>query len=90
MASSRRKVPRASDVGGVLRFFERYRDMALGRQVVDLVRLYLLDDADQVGGVGQVAVVQHEALVGLVRVLVQVVDAVGIEQELRRLMPCTS
>ena len=52
----------------------------LRREVVDLVRLHLLDDADQVGGIGQVAVVQHEIAVGDVRVLVQVVDAVGVEQ----------
>jgi hypothetical protein len=49
-------------------------------QVVDLVGLHLLHDADQVGAVGQVAVVQLEALVVDVRVLVQVVDAVGVEQ----------
>ena len=35
--------------------------MALRREVVDLVRLHLLDDADQVGGVGQVTVVQDTA-----------------------------
>ena len=28
----------------------------LGTQVVDLIRLYFLDDADQVGGVGEVSV----------------------------------
>jgi hypothetical protein len=40
----------------------------------------LLDDAHQAGAVGHVAVVQDEAPVLLVRILVQVVDAVGIEQ----------
>ena len=54
--------------------------MALGGQVVDLVRLHLLDDADQAGTVGQVAVVQDELAPGFVGVLVQVVDAVGVEQ----------
>ena len=53
--------------------------MALRRQVVDLVGLHLLDDADQIGGVGQVAVVQMQAHVALVRVLVEVIDAVGVE-----------
>ena len=48
-------------VGGVFRRLERHRDMALRREVVDLVRLHLLDDADQVGRIGQVAVVQDEA-----------------------------
>ena len=54
--------------------------MAHGRQVVDLVRLDLLDDADQVGGVGQVPVVELELDVRVVRVLIEVVDPVGIEQ----------
>jgi hypothetical protein len=52
----------------------------LRRQVVDLVRLDLLHDAGQVGTVGQVTVVQHEALVSGVRVLVDVIDALGVEQ----------
>lgn len=53
--------------------------MALGRQVVDLVGLDLLNYADEVGGVGQITVVQFEAYVFLVRILIQVVDAIGIE-----------
>jgi hypothetical protein len=58
---------------------EAHRHVAHGTQVVDLVGLHLLHDADQVGAVGQVAVVQLEALVVDVRVLVQVVHAVGVE-----------
>jgi len=49
-------------------------------QDVDLVGLHLLDDAGEVGAVGEVAVVQHEALVLDVRVFVDVVDALGIEE----------
>ena len=54
--------------------------MALRGEVVDLVGLHLLDDAHQAGGVRQIAVVQDEAPVRDVRVLVQVVDAVGVEK----------
>jgi hypothetical protein len=36
--------------------------VALGGQVVDFVRLHLLDDAHQAGRVGQVTVVQDEGL----------------------------
>lgn len=43
------------------------------------VRLHLLDDAGQVAGVAQVAVVQLEVGVVNVRVLVDVVNAVGVE-----------
>ena len=54
--------------------------MALGGQIVDLVRLHLLHDADEVPGVGKVAVMQHEPAVLLMRPLIQMIDAVGIEE----------
>jgi hypothetical protein len=54
--------------------------MALGTQVVDLVGLHLLDDAGQVAGVAQVAIVQLEAGIVNVRVLVDVVHPLGVER----------
>jgi hypothetical protein len=54
--------------------------VALRAKVVDLVRTHLGEDARQVGTVGEVAIVQHEALVLDVRVFVDVVDALGVEQ----------
>jgi hypothetical protein len=54
--------------------------MALRRQVVDLVGLYLLDDANKAGAVGQITVVQEEVHVFFVPVAVEVVDAVSVEQ----------
>jgi hypothetical protein len=67
-------------VGRVLGLFKAHGHVGLGRQVVDLVGLHFLNDAHQAGGVGQVAVMQHEVAVVDVRILVQVVDAVGVEQ----------
>ena len=66
-------------VGRVLRRLEADLHVALGGEVVDLVRLGLLHDADEVGGVGEVAVVHEEAAAGHVRIRVEVVDAVGVE-----------
>ena len=54
--------------------------MALGTQVIDLIGLNLLHDASQVAGVGQVAVVELEARIVNVRILVDVVNTVGIER----------
>ena len=70
----------AVGVGGVFRLLEGHRHMAHRRQVVDLVGLDLLDDAHQAGRVGQVTVVQREMPAVDMRILVQVVDAVGVEQ----------
>ena len=54
--------------------------MTLGRQVVDLVRLHVLDHPNDAARVGHVAVVQNEAAIGFVRVLVEMVDAIGVEK----------
>ena len=53
--------------------------MALRGEVVDLVRLHLLDDECEAHRVGHVAVMQKELCVFLVAVFVQMVDAVGVE-----------
>ena len=54
--------------------------MALGGEVVDLIRLHLLYHANQTGTVGHVAVMQDEATVADFRSLVEMIDAVGVEQ----------
>ena len=54
--------------------------MALRRKIVDLVGLHLLDDANQVRGVREVAVMQLQSCVFFVRIPVQVIDTVGIER----------
>ena len=72
---------RAEGVGvrGVLRRLEAHLHVALRREVIDFVRAGVLQQADEVGGVGHVAVVQKEARPALMRVDVDVVDAPGIE-----------
>jgi len=54
--------------------------VAHGAQVVDLVWLHLLNDADQVGRIGKIAVMHDETNVFLVRVLIKMIDTIGIEQ----------
>ena len=66
-------------VRGVLRRLEAHLHVALGGEVVDLVRPDLLNQPDQVGRVGQVSVVQEEPPAGFMGVLVQVVDTCGVE-----------
>src|SRR3546814_6985740 len=53
--------------------------MALRSKIIDLVRLCFLDQPDQVGRVSQIAVMQVEPCVTYVRVLVQMVDTLGVE-----------
>ena len=59
-------------------------------EVVDLVRLDLAQQRDQARAVGEVAVVQEQLGLRVVRVTVQVVDAGGVERGARRIRPCTS
>jgi hypothetical protein len=63
--------------------------VALRAEVVDLVGLHLLHHVDEARRVGQVAVVQDEAAVSDVRILVQVIDAPVLNSDVRRLMPWT-
>jgi len=63
----------------VLGRLERDLHVALGTEVVDLVRLHLLDDADDVRGVREVAVVEDEPQPLLVGVLVEMVNAVRVK-----------
>jgi hypothetical protein len=54
--------------------------VGLRAEVVDLVRARDLEDAPEHGAVGEVAVVQVQPRPRLVRVLVEVVDAVRVER----------
>ena len=53
--------------------------MTLSTKVVDLVRLHLLNNPNQIGAVSEVAVVEHQSRVALMRILVQMINATGIE-----------
>jgi hypothetical protein len=53
--------------------------MGLSREIIDLVGLCLLDDSDQIGGVGQIPVVKDESWLGNVRIFVEMLDPPGVE-----------
>ena len=61
-------------VGRVLRCFETDRNMALCTKVVDLIRLNLLNDPNQIGAVGQIAVMQNQTRIRFMGILVKVVN----------------
>ena len=54
--------------------------MAHRAQVVHFIRLHFLQDTGQVGGIGQVAVVQVEFRVCRVRILINMIDTFGVER----------
>ena len=54
--------------------------MALRREIVDLVRLAFLNDADQVGRVSQIAIMQDQPLVLDMRILLDILDPRGVER----------
>ena len=71
--------PQPVGVGRVFRRFERNLYVRLRREIVNLVRLGFLHDADDVGCIGDIAVVQMEGNALLVRVVNEMVDALGVE-----------
>lgn len=64
----------------VLGLLEGHREMALRGQIVNFVRLHLLDNTEQAAGVGHVPVVQHKVAAFDLRALVGMVDAVAVKQ----------
>jgi len=54
--------------------------VGLRAKVIDLVGLDLGNDAGEVGGIREVAVVELEARVRDMRILVDVIDALGVEE----------
>jgi len=52
----------------------------LRAQIVDLVRLDFLKDAGEVGAIAEIAVVQLELGRGRMGILIDVIDALGVEQ----------
>ena len=66
-------------IGGVFRRLEAHSHMALSSKVVDLVGLNLLDDSDQISAVGEIAVMQDQAWIHLMRILIQMIDPGGVE-----------
>src|ERR1700733_8189631 len=69
----------AVGVGGVFGSFEGYVDMALRRQIIDFRRLGFLDDSNEVRRVGEIAVMEEEPNVFAVPVLIEMIDALGVE-----------
>ncbi len=67
-------------IGGVFRALKRDTDMALGGEIINLGRPDLLHQADQIGRVRHVAVMHEERHVASVRVLIEMVDARGVER----------
>ena len=67
-------MPDRVGVGGIFRRLERHLHVRLGGEIVDFVRLRFLDDANQVGRVGQITVMQDEARIGHLRIFVEMLD----------------
>ena len=54
--------------------------MALGRQVVNLIGFYFLHDAHEIAGITKIAIVQNKTPLTGVGILIEMIDAVSIEQ----------
>ena len=57
-------------IGGIFRGLKGYHHVALSRQVIDFIGLNFLDDANQIGGIGQVTVMHEKAYVCLMRIFI--------------------
>ena len=67
-------------IRGVFGFLERNCNMALGREIVDLIGLDLANYPDQAGGVREITVMEAERRIRLVGIKIEMINTVGIEQ----------
>lgn len=54
--------------------------MTLGGKIIDLIRLNLLEDPNEVGGIGKITVMQNHSTILLMRILVKMVDAIRVKK----------
>ena len=54
--------------------------MGLSGEIVDFIRSYFFYDMDQARGIGKITMVENKFTIALVRVLVEVVDSIGIKK----------
>jgi hypothetical protein len=67
-------------IGGIFRRLKAHLNVALRGKIVDFRRLSLLHEADEIGCVCHIAVVQKELCTLDVRIDVKVIDALGVER----------
>ena len=53
-------------------------------QIVYLIGLGFLNDPDQVGGIGQITVMKDKSFVLFMRILIQMINPVGVEERTSR------
>ena len=80
IASSSRSVPSASALAVYSGGLEAHLHVALRREIVDLVRLDFLDQANEVGRIGEIAEMEKELDARLMRIRIEMIDAAGIER----------
>lgn len=64
--------------------------MSLGSEIIDLGRPDLLHEPNQIFRIRHVAIVHLERDVADMRVLVEMIDAAVLNDDERRLIPCTT
>ena len=75
--------PQRADTVGISSIFGRFEtdsDMALRREIVYLGRPHFLDDADQIGCVCQIAIMQDKPLIIRMRILIDILDPTRVER----------
>jgi hypothetical protein len=55
-------------------------NVTLSGQVINFIRHGFLNQANQIGAIGQITVVQEHVYVLFMTIMIQVIDAIGIEQ----------
>jgi hypothetical protein len=66
-------------IGGIFRAFKAYCDMALGAKIVNLIRLYLLYNSNQIGRVREITIMKNQLRIDFMWILIKMIDAICVE-----------
>ena len=72
--------PQGIDICGILGHIEAKPDVAHSPELIDFVGLHLLYNSHQISRISQVAIMQNEVAVFGMRILIQMIDLISIEE----------
>src|SRR5260370_40140341 len=67
-------------IRGIFWGLERDLHMALGGEIVDFGWPHILHNADEIGRIGHIAVMQEKADIAFMQVVVEMIDPLGVER----------
>lgn len=66
-------------IGRIFRSLKTHGYMALSAQIINFIRLHLLNNSNQVCAICEIAIMKGQSLILLMRILIKMINAAGVE-----------